>query len=255
MHTTRLTLANRGKEVRRLMPFELLGFDTDNDSVFINEMLRDYCRGAGIVLTRYRPWPARTTRPSSSRRTARWSGASSATAAWRAWRAWRPPRRCPGFTRRRGCTSTASNRRSSWHPSGVTMHASASATTRRRPPSQRLLADPRTPAPRVRTRRRTVDVARSDPAASADAGASAARRGHRRPAGRGVGRRRRVEPSGPRSRRPGTSRTLPCQGAGTPPSLRYGPSGDTSKRATWRLVMTGLTRHAPSNSPTSDSGS
>ena len=27
--------------VRRLMPFELLGFDTDNDSVFINETLRD----------------------------------------------------------------------------------------------------------------------------------------------------------------------------------------------------------------------
>ena len=42
--------------VRRLMPFELLGFDTDNDSVFINETLRDYCRDAGIVFTRCRPW-------------------------------------------------------------------------------------------------------------------------------------------------------------------------------------------------------
>ena len=38
------------------MPFELLGFDTDNDSVFINETLRDYCRDAGIVFTRCRPW-------------------------------------------------------------------------------------------------------------------------------------------------------------------------------------------------------
>ena len=43
-------------EVRRLMPFELRGFDTDNDSVFINETLRDYCRDAGIVFTRCRPW-------------------------------------------------------------------------------------------------------------------------------------------------------------------------------------------------------
>ena len=43
-------------EVRRRMPFELLGFDTDNDSVFINETLRDYCRDAGIVFTRCRPW-------------------------------------------------------------------------------------------------------------------------------------------------------------------------------------------------------
>ena len=44
------------REVRRLMPFELLGFDTDNDSVFINETLRDYCRDAGIVFARCRPW-------------------------------------------------------------------------------------------------------------------------------------------------------------------------------------------------------
>ena len=31
-------------EVRRRLPFELLGFDTDNDSVFVNETVRDYCR-------------------------------------------------------------------------------------------------------------------------------------------------------------------------------------------------------------------
>ena len=43
-------------KVRRLMPFELLGFDTDNDSVFINETVRDYCRDSGIVFTRCRPW-------------------------------------------------------------------------------------------------------------------------------------------------------------------------------------------------------
>ena len=43
-------------EVRRLMPFDLPGFDTSNDSVFINETLRDYCRDAGVVFTRCRPW-------------------------------------------------------------------------------------------------------------------------------------------------------------------------------------------------------
>ena len=64
--------------------------------------------------------------------------------------------------------------------------------------------------------------------------------GVRRVAGRGVGRRRRVDRRIP-PRRPGTSRVLPCQGAGAPPSLRYGPSGDTPRPATWRLVMTGLT--------------
>jgi hypothetical protein len=31
-------------EVRKLLPFPLLGFDTDNDTVFMNETVRDYCR-------------------------------------------------------------------------------------------------------------------------------------------------------------------------------------------------------------------
>ncbi len=43
-------------EIRRLLPFELLGFDTDNDSVFVNETVCDYCRDSGIVFTRCRPW-------------------------------------------------------------------------------------------------------------------------------------------------------------------------------------------------------
>lgn len=37
------------------MPFELLGFDTDNDSVFMNETVRDYCQDADIEFTRCRP--------------------------------------------------------------------------------------------------------------------------------------------------------------------------------------------------------
>ena len=43
-------------EVRKLLPFALLGFDTDNDSVFMNETVRDYCRRPGIEFTRCRPY-------------------------------------------------------------------------------------------------------------------------------------------------------------------------------------------------------
>src|SRR3954470_7595923 len=43
-------------EVRKLLPFALLGFDTDNDSVFLNETVRDYCQAAGVVFTRCRPY-------------------------------------------------------------------------------------------------------------------------------------------------------------------------------------------------------
>jgi hypothetical protein len=43
-------------ELRRLLPFKLLGFDTDNDSVFLNETVRDYCQEAGIEFTRCRPY-------------------------------------------------------------------------------------------------------------------------------------------------------------------------------------------------------
>lgn len=42
--------------LRGLMPFPLLGFDSDNDSVFINETVRDYCIEAGITFTRCRPY-------------------------------------------------------------------------------------------------------------------------------------------------------------------------------------------------------
>ena len=43
-------------EVRRRMPFALLGFDTDNDSVFMNETVKAYCEDAGLVFTRCRPY-------------------------------------------------------------------------------------------------------------------------------------------------------------------------------------------------------
>ncbi len=43
-------------EIRKLLPFPLLGFDTDNDSVFMNETVRDYCVRAGVKFTRCRPY-------------------------------------------------------------------------------------------------------------------------------------------------------------------------------------------------------
>jgi hypothetical protein len=43
-------------EVRKLLPFPLLGFDSDNDSVFMNDTVRDYCQAAGIAFTRCRPY-------------------------------------------------------------------------------------------------------------------------------------------------------------------------------------------------------
>jgi hypothetical protein len=43
-------------ELRKLLPFALLGLDTDNDSVFMNETVRDYCTEAGIEFTRCRPY-------------------------------------------------------------------------------------------------------------------------------------------------------------------------------------------------------
>jgi hypothetical protein len=43
-------------EVRKRMPFPLLGLDTDNDSVFMNETVRFYCQEAGVEFTRCRPY-------------------------------------------------------------------------------------------------------------------------------------------------------------------------------------------------------
>ena len=43
-------------EMRERMPFPLLGFDTDNDSVFMNETVKTYCEEAGLVFTRCRPY-------------------------------------------------------------------------------------------------------------------------------------------------------------------------------------------------------
>ncbi len=43
-------------EIRKVLPFALLGFDSDNDSVFMNETARDYCMQAEVEFTRCRPY-------------------------------------------------------------------------------------------------------------------------------------------------------------------------------------------------------
>ena len=86
--------------MRERMPFALLGFDTDNDSVFMNETVKTYCDEAGLVSRAVVPI-ARTTRPGSSRRTAPWSGVPLVTGATRDWTR---RRRWHGCTRRCGCS-------------------------------------------------------------------------------------------------------------------------------------------------------
>jgi hypothetical protein len=43
-------------ELRKQLPFALLGLDTDNDTVFMNETLKAYCSAANIAFTRCRPY-------------------------------------------------------------------------------------------------------------------------------------------------------------------------------------------------------
>lgn len=43
-------------EIRKALPFGLLGFDTDNDTAFMNETVRDYCAAAEVEFTRRRPY-------------------------------------------------------------------------------------------------------------------------------------------------------------------------------------------------------
>ncbi|HEY9106782.1 MAG TPA: transposase, partial [Roseateles sp.] len=42
--------------VDAVLPFELLGIDTDNDSAFMNETLFNYCKARGLEQTRSRPY-------------------------------------------------------------------------------------------------------------------------------------------------------------------------------------------------------
>ena len=42
--------------LRAVLPFPLLGFDTDNDSVFMNETIKAWCEAAQVAFTRSRPY-------------------------------------------------------------------------------------------------------------------------------------------------------------------------------------------------------
>ena len=44
------------KRIRKRLPFELLGIDSDNGSEFINHLLKDWCDGNAITFTRCRPY-------------------------------------------------------------------------------------------------------------------------------------------------------------------------------------------------------
>src|SRR3954471_22193214 len=44
------------EEIRRQLPFPLLGLDVDNDAAFINSTLVGYCKDHGIELTRSRAY-------------------------------------------------------------------------------------------------------------------------------------------------------------------------------------------------------
>lgn len=53
---SRQTVLQAIKSVRKCLPFELLGIDTDNGTEFINEMLFQYCQYHKITFTRSRPY-------------------------------------------------------------------------------------------------------------------------------------------------------------------------------------------------------
>ena len=42
--------------LRGVTPLPILGFDTDNDTVFINETVKAWCDAAGVAFTRSRPY-------------------------------------------------------------------------------------------------------------------------------------------------------------------------------------------------------
>ncbi len=56
LHHTQQQVQRGLEEARRLLPFPLLGLDTDNGSEFLNEELLRYCRQEQITFTRCRPY-------------------------------------------------------------------------------------------------------------------------------------------------------------------------------------------------------
>jgi hypothetical protein len=138
-------------EVRKLLPFALLGFDTDDDSVFMNETVRDYCQAEQIAFTRCRPYRKNDQ-------------------AWVEQKNGAVVRRLVGYRRFEGLTAAAELARlyaasrlfvNFFQPSfklAEKTRDGARVKKRHHPPAtphQRLLADPRTPA-EVRDRVRSI---------------------------------------------------------------------------------------------------
>ena len=114
-------------EIRRRLPFPLLGFDTDNDSVFMNETVRDYCQAAEIAFTRCRPY-----RKNDQAWVEQKNGAVvRRIVGYRRFEGLQRPRqRWRSYIRRCGCSRTFSSPPSSWRRRRGRARRCASVITR-----------------------------------------------------------------------------------------------------------------------------
>ena len=55
-HRSQIAVYNALNQLRTRLPFPLLGIDSDNDGVFINELMLKYCQTESITFTRCRPY-------------------------------------------------------------------------------------------------------------------------------------------------------------------------------------------------------
>jgi hypothetical protein len=85
-------------ELRKQLPFALLGLDTDNDTVFTSETLKAYCDAANIAFTRCRPYRKNDQAFVEQKNGAVVRSAIAGSRDWRRLRCW------PNFTARRGCS-------------------------------------------------------------------------------------------------------------------------------------------------------
>lgn len=56
LHRSQLAVHSALDQLQARLPFPLLGVDSDNDAVFINELMLKYCQTEGITFTRCRPY-------------------------------------------------------------------------------------------------------------------------------------------------------------------------------------------------------
>lgn len=56
LHRSQIGVHDALDQLRARLPFPLLGIDSDNDGVFINDLMLKYCQTEGITFTRCRPY-------------------------------------------------------------------------------------------------------------------------------------------------------------------------------------------------------